>query len=169
MSDDLSNSGLSTQQLVEQAKQLAKAGHFQEAIDMTDGISHPKVQEWRNGLKAKLAQQRIADRKKDGQKRQVYIGVAVALIALIVIFIAIFATRSPQPQQNSDIIVLVTNTLTPDATQTSHRATSDAGSTAIVATNIHYMKQWNATRIAEGTPCFSDCPDGYSTPTALPN
>lgn len=162
MSQATLNNNVSTRELVEEAKRLVSQGYIQEALDMTNHINNVQVQAWRNKLQLQLAQQKVLKKQHDGLKQKVFLVFGVTIIAVSIILGIIIASRSKSQDPISNSVIMVTRTLTPDIEATELRATG-------LAQAHVYMQQLRATQIANGTPCFSECPDGYIMVTLTPN
>ena len=171
MAQSTMDHGLSTRELVDEAKKLASQGYIQEAIDMTSNIKHVGVQNWRNGLQARLVQQKIAKKQDNARKLQATIAgvITVVIIGIIVVAIILSHNNSPVDAKSNGVIVLVTNTPTPDLKATQEQIVYTTELAQDAATSNAGMNNESRTEIAQGTPCYLTCPPEYVILTPTPN
>lgn len=136
------NGRMTNKQLVEEAKQLAATGYLQEAIDLVSDISNPSVQEWRNKLKVRLAQQNAAKRENSGRKQRALLLIAALFIILVIVSAVVIFSNRPDPVDAKSVnyTVLVTNTPTPDLKATERVQHANATGTAYAPTSDAIMK-----------------------------
>lgn len=148
------NGRMTNKQLVEEAKQLAATGYLQEAIDLVSDISNPSVQEWRNKLKVRLAQQNAAKRANSSRKQQAFLLIAVLFIILMIVSAVIIFSNKPNTVDAKSVnyTVLVTNTPTPDLKATEDQIVDSTQSAIIMVTAESIVHDAKATSIAQGTP-----------------